>query len=68
MTYFTSELINIFIFLGCGLTLSLILFVAVYIMSFTSKVEYEKSSAYECEFSPFAEVQYPFEVQFAIIA
>jgi NADH:ubiquinone oxidoreductase subunit 3 (subunit A) len=41
---------------------------AVYILSFTSKVDLEKSSAYECGFQPFSETSYPFEVQFAVIA
>ena len=48
--------------------LALILFIAVYIISFNSKVEFEKSSAYECGFTPFSETSYPFEVQFALIA
>lgn len=68
MTYFTQELQSIFIFVVASLVLSLVLFVAVYIMSFTSKVEFEKSSAYECGFAPFSETNYPFEVQFALIA
>lgn len=68
MTYFTTELKSIFIFVIASLVLSLILFLAVYIMSFTSKVEFEKSSAYECGFAPFSETNYPFEVQFALIA
>jgi NADH-quinone oxidoreductase subunit A len=68
MTYFTTELKSIFVFVIASLVLSIILFVAVYIMSFTSKVEFEKSSAYECGFAPFSETQYPFEVQFALIA
>lgn len=68
MTYFTTELTSIFIFVIASLVLALVLFVAVYIMSFTSKVEFEKSSAYECGFAPFSETSYPFEVQFALIA
>jgi NADH-quinone oxidoreductase subunit A len=68
MTYFTTELQSIFIFTIASLVLSVILFVAVYIISFTSKVEYEKSSAYECGFAPFSETTFPFEVQFALIA
>jgi NADH:ubiquinone oxidoreductase subunit 3 (subunit A) len=59
MTYFTLELKNILIFIFSSLVLSLILFVAVYLMSFTSKVEFEKSSAYECGFAPFSETSYP---------
>ena len=68
MTYFTSELANIAIFISCGAILSIILFIAVYILSFTSKVEFEKSSAYECGFQPFEEAQYPFEISFSLIA
>jgi len=59
---------NILTFIITSAILSLILFAAVYVMSFTSKVEFEKSSAYECGFAPFSETSYPFEVQFALIA
>jgi len=68
MTYLVLELKNIFIFATLAFTVSLILFIAVYLMSFTSKVEFEKSSAYECGFAPFSETSFPFEVQFALIA
>jgi NADH-quinone oxidoreductase subunit A len=68
MTFFTLELMNILTFIITSAILSLILFAAVYVMSFTSKVEFEKSSAYECGFAPFSETSYPFEVQFALIA
>lgn len=68
MTTFFAEYLNIFIFIVCSFVLSLILLAAVYIMSFTSKVDLEKSSAYECGFQPFSETSYPFEVQFAVIA
>ena len=50
MTYFTIQYSSIAIFVACSLALSLVLFIAVYIMSFSSKVEFEKSSAYECGF------------------
>jgi len=68
MSFFTTELKSIMIFVIASLVLSLILFFAVYIISFTSKVDYEKSSAYECGFAPFSETSFPFEVQFALIA
>lgn len=68
MSTFISELKNIAIFVGISFVLALILLVAVYILSFTSKIDFEKSSAYECGFQPFSEANYPFEVQFALIA
>lgn len=68
MTYFSKELFNIFIFISASIGLTIVLFVIVYLINFTSKIDYEKSSIYECGFSPFSETSYPFEVQFAIIA
>lgn len=68
MTYFLQEYRNIFIFIVCSFVLAIVLLVAVYVLSFTSKVDLEKSSAYECGFQPFSETSYPFEVEFAIIA
>nr|ADE60067.1 NADH dehydrogenase subunit 3 [Didymium iridis]ADE60068.1 NADH dehydrogenase subunit 3 [Didymium iridis]ADE60069.1 NADH dehydrogenase subunit 3 [Didymium iridis]ADE60070.1 NADH dehydrogenase subunit 3 [Didymium iridis]ADE60071.1 NADH dehydrogenase subunit 3 [Didymium iridis] len=68
MNIFLSEYRNIFIFILCSFVLSIVLLAAVYILSFTSKVDLEKSSAYECGFQPFSETSYPFEVQFAVIA
>lgn len=68
MTTFLLEYRNIFVFIICSFVLATILLAAVYILSFTSKVDLEKSSAYECGFQPFSETSYPFEVQFAVIA
>jgi NADH-quinone oxidoreductase subunit A len=68
MTTFLLEYRNIFVFVICSFVLATILLAAVYILSFTSKVDLEKSSAYECGFQPFSETSYPFEVQFAVIA
>ena len=68
MTSFLLEYRNIFVFIICSFVLSVVLLAAVYILSFTSKVDLEKSSAYECGFQPFSETSYPFEVQFAVIA
>lgn len=68
MTSFFFEYRNIFIFILCSFVLAIVLLVAVYILSFTSKVDLEKSSAYECGFQPFLETSYPFDVQFAVIA
>jgi len=68
MTTFFLEYRNIFIFILCSFVLAIVLLIAVYILSFTSKVDLEKSSAYECGFQPFSETSYPFEVQFAVIA
>lgn len=68
MTTFFLEYRNIFIFILCSFVLAIVLLVAVYVLSFTSKIDLEKSSAYECGFQPFSETSYPFEVQFAVIA
>jgi NADH-quinone oxidoreductase subunit A len=68
MTTFLAEYSSILIFIACSFVLSIVLLVAVYILSFNSKVDLEKSSAYECGFQPFSETSYPFEVQFAVIA
>ena len=63
-----NELVKIAYFIGLSFMLTGILLIVVYLMSFTSKVDFEKSSAYECGFQPFSETNYPFEVQFALIA
>ena len=68
MSEYINELIKIGYFIGMSLALALVLLGAVYVLSFTSKVDFEKSSAYECGFQPFSETNYPFEVQFALIA
>src|ERR1700759_5776509 len=68
MSEYINELIKIGYFLAMSLALASILLVVVYLLSFTSKVDFEKSSAYECGFQPFSETNYPFEVQFALIA
>ena len=68
MTTFLLEFRNIFVFIICSFGLAIILLAAVYVLSFTSKIDLEKSSAYECGFQPFSETSYPFEVQFAVIA
>jgi NADH-quinone oxidoreductase subunit A len=68
MSQYITELLKIGYFVIFSFVLALILLVAVYIISFTSKVDFEKSSAYECGFQPFSEANYPFEVQFALIA
>lgn len=67
MSEYTNELIRIAYFIGLSFILAFILLGAVYVISFTSKVDLEKSSAYECGFQPFSETTFPFEVQFALI-
>ena len=67
-SYFINELINILVFILASLVLAIILFVIVYIITFNSKVDYDKSSSYECGFSPFSETGYRFEIQFFLIA
>ena len=51
MSEYTNELIRIGYFIGLSFILAFILLGAVYIISFTSKVDFEKSSAYECGFN-----------------
>jgi len=68
MSEYVNELIKIGYFIGLSFLLGTILLYVVYVLSFTSKVDFEKSSAYECGFQPFSETNYPFEVQFALIA
>lgn len=68
MSEYIKELLKIGYFIGFSLALASILLIVVYLLSFTSKIDYEKSSAYECGFQPFSEANYPFEVQFALIA
>nr|ADZ99037.1 NADH dehydrogenase subunit 3 [Physarum polycephalum] len=68
MSEYINELVKISFFIMMSFALALILLGAVYVLSFTSKVDLEKSSAYECGFQPFSETNYPFEVQFALIA
>ena len=58
MSEYINELIKIGYFVGMSFVLALILLVAVYVLSFTSKVDFEKSSAYECGFQPFSETNY----------
>jgi len=65
---FLDEYITIGIFIIASFVLALILLGAVYILSFTSKIDLEKSSPYECGFQPFSEAKFPFQVRFAIIA
>jgi len=67
MTEYLNEFIQIAYFIGLSFILAFILLGAVYIISFTSKIDFEKSSAYECGFQPFSETSFPFQVQFALI-
>ena len=68
MTYFTQQLETIGLFIIASIALVLILFVLVFTMSFSSKIDSEKSSMYECGFQSFSETGFPFEVQFSLIA
>ena len=68
MSYFNKELLTVGIFGIASLVLAVILLAVVYIIGFSSKIDMEKSFAYECGFQPFSETSFPFEVQFAVIA
>lgn len=63
-----KEYITISYFIAFSFALALILLVAVYILSFTSKIEGETSSGYECGFQSFSETHFPFTIQYALIA
>lgn len=67
MTFFFHELTKIFYFILFSCALAAILLIAVFILSFSQKIDLEKSSVYECGFQPFGETNYPFEVQFSLI-
>ena len=58
MSEYVNELIKIGYFIGLSFLLGTILLYVVYVLSFTSKVDFEKSSAYECGFQPFSETNY----------
>lgn len=68
MTEFINEILKISYFIFLSFCLAFILLIVVYLLSFTSKIDYEKSSAYECGFTPFSETNYPFEISFALVA
>lgn len=67
MTYFTAELYKIMLFFISSTILTLLLFCLVYVVSYNSRIDGEKSSAYESGFNPFQEVHFPFSVQFSLI-
>lgn len=47
---FQTELYQIGLFLVISFALALVLLAVVYVLSFNSKIDFEKSSAYECGF------------------
>jgi NADH:ubiquinone oxidoreductase subunit 3 (subunit A) len=65
---FITEILQIAFFLVLSIILSLLLLFIVSLTDFTSKIDMEKSSCYECGFQPFGETTYPFDVQFALVA
>ena len=68
MTMYITEYLTISYFIAFSFALALILLVAVYILSFTSKIEGETRSGYECGFQSFSETHFPFTIQYALIA
>ena len=68
MTKNITEYITISYFIWFSFALALILLVAVYLLSYTSKIEGETSSGYECGFQSFSETHFPFSIQYSLIA
>jgi len=66
--FYTQDYINVAIFLIFSFVLSLVLLTISFLITFTSKLDIEKSSIYECGFNPFSETRYQFEVLFYLIA
>jgi len=64
----TTELYNIALFVLFSFGLSVLLLAISFIITFDTKLDIEKSSAYECGFQPFSESRYQFEIQFYLIA
>jgi len=63
MTY-----VSIAYFICFSFALSILLLTIGFILTFDSKLDIEKSSAYECGFSPFSETRSRFDVQYYLIA
>jgi NADH:ubiquinone oxidoreductase subunit 3 (subunit A) len=53
MTKFQQEYLQIGYFISFSFILAVLLLGVVYLISFTSKVDIEKSAAYECGFNRF---------------
>lgn len=68
MSYFILQLQPIASFFLISISTVCLLFTLVFIMSFSTKIDPEKSSMYECGFQSFSETGFPFEVQFSLIA
>lgn len=62
-----SEYLQIGIFIGFAIFLSLVIFLASYLLV-TQKPESEKLSTYECGFEPYEDAKNRFDVQFYIVA
>jgi NADH-quinone oxidoreductase subunit A len=64
----STEYLDIALFLIFSFVLSMLLLGISFVITFDSKLDIEKSSAYECGFQPFSESRYRFSVQFYLIA
>jgi NADH-quinone oxidoreductase subunit A len=66
--FYTADYFNVAMFLIFSFVLSIVLLTISFFITFTSKLDIEKSSIYECGFNPFSETRYQFEVLFYLIA
>jgi len=48
--------------------LGVLLLSLTFILAFENKIDYEKSSVYECGFNPFADSRYRFDVKFYLVS
>lgn len=62
-----NEYINVLIYLGLCALISTIIFALSYLVIYQAS-DTEKSSAYECGFSPFGDARSKFEIRFYLVA
>jgi len=55
-------------FILVAFSLGVLLLGLTFILAFENKIDYEKSSVYECGFNPFADSRYRFDVKFYLVS
>jgi NADH-quinone oxidoreductase subunit A len=68
MAFYILDYKNVALFLLFSALLSAVLLTASFLATFSSKLDIEKSSIYECGFNPFSETRYQFNVLFYLVA